>query len=208
MRVQLLFCVSLALGALHPARASEADTAAGGTYPGRIVAQQAWADVSGRNIVYIKETGVVSGADGLRNAFLHAWQLRWVDGRWQQIWHVQDFVRDCPLDLGVTYSKSSLQLTDLDADGIREVSFVYTLLPCVGDVSPANMKLILQASQRKYAIRGTTVIVLPDGDGEGGTSRLGGDMKMDAAFDAAAPAFKRHALALWKQFQKQLKVNY
>lgn len=200
---------SLVASALANAAATDLPNWAG--YPGHVVAQQQWTDNSGRNVVYIKETGDIRSKhpdavdEDLRDAELHAYQLRWSGGGWQQVWHVQDFVRNCPLDLGVDYIKPSLQTVDLDANGVREVSFVYTVMDCVGDAGPKGIKLILQDSQRKYAVRGSTTVYWRDEKGR--YKKYGGDMKMDAAFDQAAPGFKRHALVAWKQYQKQLEFK-
>lgn len=187
--------------------APELEVANWGNYPGRVVAHQEWVDSSGRNVVVIKETGDIAspphdGMDYLKEAHLHAYQLRRLDGGWQQVWHVQDFVRPCPLDLAVEYAPGSLQVTDLDGNGVREVTFVYSVFDCAGDVAPRTLKLILQDSARKYAVRGTTVIRYAND--EGGETREGGAMKMDAAFREAPPAFTRHALALWQKYQQRL----
>ena len=80
---------------------------------------------------------------------------------------------------------------DLDADGVAEVTFQYTL-QCTSDLSPATRKLILREGKDKYAIRGTN------------RSRHFEPRYVtrdpDPAFARAPAAFLKHALEQWEAF--------
>jgi len=110
-------------------------------------------------------------------------------------WQVRDFVADCQLDLVTNFSPQGLTVTDLDQDGTAEVWLVYRT-GCRGDISPDTQKIIMYEGARKYAVRGTTRTVL-DGQSEGGAYTL------DAAWQAAPAAFRRHAEQLWLQHRDE-----
>ena len=103
---------------------------------------------------------------------------------------------DCPLDLEARFLPKALTVTDLDQDGTAEVWLVYRTT-CQGDVSPSTQKIILYEGPRKYAVRGTSRIVIGRGQYDGGTYTL------DAAWRAAPPAFRQHATQLWQQHRNE-----
>ncbi len=98
--------------------------------------------------------------------------------------------RKCEFDLTAAFVPGSLTITDLDADGVGEATFLYTL-HCTSDVSPATRKLIMREGEAKYAIRGTTK--LPEGYG-------GGEMRLDPSFRAAPKSFREYAVQRWNRY--------
>jgi hypothetical protein len=103
------------------------------------------------------------------------------------LWSAKDFIEPCPFDLLFELAKDSIEVTDLDDDGVAEVSFAY-LLACRSDVSPANAKLLLYEGQAKYALRGTARDM-------GG----GGTFTVDPALVKGPPAFRAYAEAKWRK---------
>lgn len=173
---------------------------------GKIVEQKGWVDKTGRNFILITETGhiptryeSIDANEYSEDAELHAVQYRQSGDKWKVVWRLQDFVRDCSLDFDVKYLPGSLQITDLDKNGESEVTFLYELTDCRGDVEPSTLKLIMREGAKKYAIRGETILRWhSDGEEhvEGGTSRI------DPSFDTAPVEFMRHAMGVWKHYQK------
>lgn len=112
------------------------------------------------------------------------------------LWRTTDFIRECDVDMTVQMGAHTLAITDLDADGVAESTFLY-ILACRGDVSAATMKLIMHEGPEKYAIRGTT-----DED-----PRMPGadpsEMNVDPSFNRAPPAFRTFAVAHWKKFTSE-----
>lgn len=106
--------------------------------------------------------------------------------RWTREWVVQDGV-DCPsLDHTGEFFPDQLSVTDLDHNGMAEVTVAYKLF-CGGGVDPAVLKVILRQGEQKFAMRGSTRIVIP------GQPPLGGEAVYDKALSAPANAiFKQH----------------
>lgn len=105
----------------------------------------------------------------------------------KELWSAKDFVEACPFDLMLELVEGSVEVTDLNDDGVAEVSFAY-LLTCRSDVSPASAKLLLYEGATKYALRGLAQDM-------GG----GGEFTADPAFEKGPKAFRTFAEAKWKR---------
>ena len=103
---------------------------------------------------------------------------------------VRDFVAPCEMG-GVTASfhDAARTITDLDGDGIAEVTFAYEL-SCRSDVSPGTYKLLVLENGRKYILRGETTV--DPGDGV-----MGGTFTADPVESKWPAAFLRHAKKVW-----------
>jgi hypothetical protein len=152
-----------------------------------------WHDTTGDNLAILTQTGEHWEKDDTRTARLKAVQLRKDGERWKTVWAVNDAVVACPLDVVCAFVKNTLEITDINGDGVAEVSFVYRLA-CVGGVDPWDQKLLLVENGRKYALRGETAI-----KSEGGLYE-GGAMKPDAAFKLAPNGFEAFARKKWKRY--------
>jgi len=149
-------------------------------------------DSAGDNLLVLSQTPIhPSGSDpDFRGAEVYGYQYLLKGGAWTQTWKIQDQVKDCPNDVTAAHLTDSLEVTDLDGDGLAETSFLYRTA-CRGDVSPCTQKLMMHEGATKYALRGTARIEV------GGTPQ-GGDYEVDPAFKAAPPAFLAEARALWE----------
>jgi len=105
----------------------------------------------------------------------------------KELWSAKDFVEACPFDLLLELVEGSVEVTDLNDDGVAEVSFAY-VLTCRSDVSPASAKLLLYEGATKYALRGSAQDM-------GG----GGEFTADPAFEKGPKAFRTFAEAKWKR---------
>lgn len=108
----------------------------------------------------------------------------------QQVWKAKDFVNRCEFDLELEMLDDSIEVTDLDNDGLAEISFLYKL-GCRSDVSPLDVKLLMYEGTTKYALRGESY------ERVGETEYAGGAFKPD--FNGAPPAFLEFAKAKWKR---------
>ena len=109
----------------------------------------------------------------------------------KELWRAKDFVEKCEFDLTLEVVEGSIEVTDLDADGEAEVSFLYRQA-CRSDVSPLTAKLLMYEGATKYALRGETR------ERVGETEYVGGDFKVDPSFEQAPKAFLEFAKAKWK----------
>ncbi len=152
---------------------------------GKVVALATFDDTDGSHAVYVEQAKSKKGDLELR-AFGFVKK-----GKWEKVWAANDFVRDCDLDSVLEYRAKSLGITDLDEDGVAEVTFAYELT-CAGDVSPRTLKILMYEAATKYAVRGETIVDV------GGGEKVGGSHTPDASLQGA-PAFAKHLESRWKE---------
>lgn len=160
----------------------------------------AWEDKNGYNAVFwVKKTRndfpVLQFAGEDAEVVLRAYHYTSQSNQSKLLWEMKDYEALCDLDLTTNFLYPSVNLTDLDKDGVAEVSFMYTL-GCTGDVSPAILKLMLYENGEKYALRGRTR--LPK-QMEFATDS---EYKVDKAFNKAPKAFLKFAKEQWVKYDK------
>ncbi|WP_276134339.1 M949_RS01915 family surface polysaccharide biosynthesis protein [Polluticoccus soli] len=184
---------SCAQSNLNPSKINVKDLPKGISYHGQAKAAFRWRDRLGDNITFISETGEfkhkLAYGDN-RDATLEAGSYLLKNGSVQQIWKVYDFVKDCPLDLRAKFFEDAFQITDLDHNGIAEVWVMYKLA-CSGDVSPAEMKIVMYQEKKKYALRGRNRVPMSKDRYEGG------EYTFDTAFLNGPKEFREYAKKLW-----------
>ncbi|TNF38265.1 MAG: hypothetical protein EP329_00970 [Deltaproteobacteria bacterium] len=111
-----------------------------------------------------------------------------------QIRAIKEVSSPCELDLEARFIASSIRLTDLDDDGVGELTFAY-VTGCGGDVSPTTLKLLMLEGDDKYALRGVTEVDPGTGTYEGGI------YKPD--FKKAPKAFLAYAKKVWDEIKRQ-----
>jgi len=163
-------------------------------YDGKIVSGARWEDKNGQNVLIICETEISSkGDERSKELFAYQYIINGEDAK--MLWKVNDFVKDCPLDLSLSLIPGSVSVTDINKDGIAENTFLYRM-SCKGDVSPDDMKLIMHQGENKYAIRGERILLM---DGK----KYGGTMNTDPSFNKAPSGFFAYAREQWKKFETE-----
>ncbi|MDM1556765.1 hypothetical protein PYS58_11045 [Chryseobacterium indologenes] len=159
-----------------------------------------WKDKNGEYIVITSETGVYlnknfhhenDGSDA--EVFAQCYSL----GNNQLVWKVNDFIKDCMVDIDAAFKKNSLQVTDLDRNGIAEIWMMYEIA-CKGDVSPSDLKVIMYEGNQKFAMRGESKIRTGMED-HGKPVFEGGSYTFDKAFKEGPKAFREYAEKLWNK---------
>jgi hypothetical protein len=113
---------------------------------------------------------------------------------------VRDFVDDCEMGgVSAIFHDAARTVTDLDGDGIAEVTFAYELA-CRSDVSPGTYKLLLLENGKKYILRGETVV--DPGDGA-----MGGAFTAEPREAKWPAAFLRHAKQLWSSTSADIGIK-
>lgn len=163
-------------------------------YDGKIVSGAKWEDKNGQNLLIVCETEIKSKGDE-RSKELFAYQYILSGDDAKMLWKVNDFEKDCPLDLSLSLIPGSVTVTDINKDGIAENTFLYRM-GCKGDVSPDGMKLIMHEGENKYAIRGQMLLIM---SGE----KFGGNMTPDPSFNKAPSGFFAYAREQWKKFETE-----
>jgi hypothetical protein len=142
-------------------------------------------------------------------------------GAYQQLWQLQDAMRDCPLDLTLGLLPGSTRITDLDGNGRTETTVVYAL-GCRGGVDPAALKLIMREGAAKYALRGEAIqplggpaetararrlaagpVCCAEGIPDTAYQRLEGLYVTEKDFTNAPPAFLAFARQQWRRWRTQ-----
>jgi hypothetical protein len=164
------------------------------TFKGNLKEAVRWKDKSGVNLVITSETeeavSKTAPSEDYREKYLFAHHYLLFEDSISQTWKVTDFIKECPLDIAADFVKNTFQVTDLNKDGVTEVWMMY-LLTCTGDISPAEMKIIMYEGTQKYAMRGNNKVEVGKGE------FVGGDYKFDKAFTQAPAAFRDFAKKLW-----------
>lgn len=163
-------------------------------YDGKIVAGARWEDKNGQNVLIVCETEEKTTGDN-RSKELFAYQYILDGENAKMLWKVNDFIKDCPVDVMLSLIPKSISITDINKDGIAENTFLYRM-SCKGDVSPDDMKLIMHEGENKYAIRGQMIQIM-------GGEKYGGEMKPDPAFDKGPAGFFAYAREEWKKFETE-----
>lgn len=169
-------------------------------HEGKLVGAFRWADGNGTNTLLfasVEPSGPrkegVDPKDQEPSRVLHVDHYAQTSGAApKRLRHVQDFVGDCEFDVTGTFVQvpDDLVLTDLDADGLSEVSFGYRLA-CRSDVSPSTLKVLLLENGDKYILRGDARVKVGPEDVVGGTFTPGD------AFPGAPAGFQAHAEKVW-----------
>ena len=174
------------------------------SFDGHIVASAKWTDKNGSNLLLITETDVktknnkvMTDDDAEQFKYLYGYHYILQNNSNKLLWKINDFVQNCFFDIEVFYIPNSLSITDLNNNGIGESSFMY-LLACRSDVSPADIKLLMHENDTKYAIRGESLIKLPDGTTYGGKV-----MNIDPSFTNAPAGFLDYAKQQWEKFKTE-----
>lgn len=170
-------------------------------YLGNIVTGKRWKDNNGENIIIISTTKEKETKDKYGETVstqeIFAYNYANTGKGFVQYWKMYDFVKECPLDISLDYIENSLKLTDIDENGIAEVTFMYTN-GCRGDVSPSGLKLMMYESRTKYALRGETRIDI-EGKDEYAGIHDGGTYEIDKSFNSAPAGFLDFAKSHWKK---------
>lgn len=172
-------------------------------YAGHVINAVKYTDSEGAHIMVTTETGPTKAKnpdnDDDRDAALYAYNYLANGNDYTLTWQMQDFIKTCNLDMLVNYIPESFAVTDLNQDGKAEVWLMYKLA-CRGDVSPAEMKIIMHEGSKKFAMRGTNKVEVSP------KSFTGGTYTFDEAFKSAPETFRQYAKTLWtKHLMEQWK---
>lgn len=193
MRMQLLVLMALvrtgfADSEIKSTPVKATDLPAGVTVRGMFQSGVTFKDKNGTNYVLFG-----GSSDTKKNSamlFVEDWVVPAKGGKPRNLLPVRDLVAPCEMG-GVTakFHDAASAITDLDGDGIAEVTFAYELA-CRSDVSPATYKLLVLENGKKYILRGQTTVDAGDG-------LMGGKFTAEPAEAKWPAAFLKHAKEVW-----------
>jgi len=162
----------------------------GAKVTGKYSSAVTWTDKLGLQtlVLGIRET---KRGDAVSTLLVADYQSREGDG-WSSDRTFKEWVRACQFDTTLTPFTGSWSVTDLNKDGLAEITFAYHV-GCRSDVSPVTQKVLMFTSDgkggtTKYALRGDTRV-----------TGVGGAFKVDPAFKGAPAGFLAHAQKVWKR---------
>jgi len=164
-------------------------------FSGKIKNAICWNDKLGKNIVLTSETGEFESKNSENNgrdAEVYAYHYIILENSTKLNWKIYDFIKDCPVDIEASFIENTLNVTDLNKNGIAEIWIMYKTV-CHGDVSPCEMKIIMYEESKKFAMRGENRVQLSKTEFEGGK------YKFDKAFNEAPKEYREYAKRLWKK---------
>ncbi|UOD28383.1 hypothetical protein INH39_23425 [Massilia violaceinigra] len=159
--------------------------------PGKLVNAARIVDAGGEHILVVSMRTGASTADNATpgndeeryelSASLYARKAN----RWAREWLIEE-VNDCPIiDSSANFFPKYITITDLDQNGIAEVTVPYKYF-CNGGVDSSTLKVIMRQGAQKFAARGQTLV------GTGDT-RFGGELVFDPSLSRKENAvFKAH----------------
>ncbi|MCP9750416.1 hypothetical protein EGI32_05475 [Ferruginibacter sp. HRS2-29] len=159
---------------------------------GKVLDAARWTDDDGEHTLVTTETGEITGADDTKSAGIFAFHYLLKQNRQELTWKLNDAVKDCPVDVEAGYVHNTFAVTDLDKNGKAEVWLMY-ITACHGDVSPANMKIIMYESGKKHAARGTNKVQVSEKE------FAGGEYNFDEIFKKSPKVFRQYADKLWQK---------
>lgn len=156
-----------------------------------------WRDSSGEHyVVRSKSDADINEKWGRRTAQLFAYHYLLSTDSTILIWKMQDGIIDCEVDFHASFIPGSFSVTDLDKNTIPEIWLMYSQ-SCRGDISAAELKIIMYEGAIKHAMRGRMISQL-SADEPGA-----GKYTFDNAFKKAKPVIKRYAMNLWEKNKEE-----
>ncbi len=178
-----------------------ADIPKDANYQGKVIRAVSWDDALGSNYLLLTLVDVyqVDGRKGKMcddesycfTSELFGYHFVNNSSGLKRLWRIYDLVKECSFDITLQFLPGSLEVTDLDRNGVAETAFVYRLA-CRSDVSGAAMKLMMHEGKKKLAIRGSTLTPIEPGT-----------MTIDPAFNSTPVIFRTHAVQRWNLFNKE-----
>ncbi|HEX2900762.1 MAG TPA: hypothetical protein VHS96_13660 [Bacteroidia bacterium] len=159
---------------------------------GKIIDGARWRDRKGENWLLIseKQHGMVADEDFTVNIYAKCFQYR--NDSAVDYWEIKEFNQN--VFSGPEYAKNSLEITDLDGDGLAESAFIYVIE--TDGAGPAGVKLLLHVKGKKYAIRGQ----LAGMDEDRGKVE---EKRIDPGFHEIDPMFRDFASQKWDAFEAE-----
>jgi len=147
-------------------------------FRGTVVESLNWKDALGDNLLVLTLSGGFDWKDYMENdrsefdiqdkseLYGYLFQKKTGESKYKIKWRIYDYTKCYGVDMYTGFIKNATTITDIDNDGISEISIPYVLI-CRGGMDPGDMKIIMYEDDTKYALRGSTAICLTQFQGGG-----------------------------------------
>lgn len=154
-------------------------------------------DKNGANYVVMSSLDALDGDQAAPGHASYLYVDNWIvpqGGKPRSLIPIGDMVANCTAGAAIAkFHEAAFAITDIDDDGIAEVTFAYEL-SCRNDATPATYKLIMIENGRQYTLRGETRV-------ETATmvANPGGGFEPEPAPELWPRGFLDHAKQLWER---------
>ncbi|WP_291871302.1 M949_RS01915 family surface polysaccharide biosynthesis protein [Maribacter sp.] len=147
-------------------------------FRGTVVEALKWSDVNGENILILTVTGNFNWKDYDNDStdymiqdkselYAYLFQKNNLNKSYKRQWRVYDYTECFGVDWFTGFTPKATTITDLDNDGITEITMSYVSI-CRGGMDPGAMKIIMYEGRTKYALRGSTMLMCESNNAYGG----------------------------------------
>lgn len=161
-------------------------------FRGTVVEALKWTDSNGENIVVQTVTGHFTWKDYDENStdymiqdkselYAYLFQKNRFDDDYKKKWRVYDYTECFGVDWFTGFVPKATTITDLDNDGIAEISLPYVSI-CRGGMDTGEMKIIMYEGSTKYALRGSTMLMCKSEHLYGGEFKPSDNLKSNKTF--------------------------
>lgn len=130
-------------------------------FRGTVVEALKWSDLVGEKILIQTVTGrfdTTDDSDDMETKselYVYLFEKKRGETKYSLTWRIYDFTVCFGVDMETGFIPKSTTITDLNLDGIAEITVAYYLI-CRGGMDPAPMKIIMYDKEAKYVLRGET----------------------------------------------------
>tara|TARA_B100000963_G_C22423917_1_gene578930 strand:- start:64 stop:795 length:732 start_codon:yes stop_codon:yes gene_type:complete len=161
-------------------------------FRGTVVEALKWTDSNGENILIQTVTGHFAWKDYDKDStdymiqdkselYANLFQKSKSDNNYKRKWKVYDYTECFGVDWFTGFVKRATTITDLDNDGVAEISMPYVSI-CRGGMDPGVMKIIMYEGSTKYALRGSTMLMCKSEHPYGGEYKTSEKLKVNKTF--------------------------
>lgn len=161
-------------------------------FRGTVVEALKWTDNRGENILVQTITGHFRYKEYNKDSSEFSTEDKWAlyaylfqkspgEKVFKTSWKVYDYITCFGVDWYAGFIPQATTITDVNNNGIAEVSMPYVLI-CRGGLDPGTMKIILYEGNEKYALRGSTMVMCETDQPFGGDYKASDNLKGQEAF--------------------------
>lgn len=161
-------------------------------FRGTVVEALKWTDSNGEHILIQTVTGHFTWKDYDENSSdyknqdkseLYAYLFHKNNSGKDYIlkWRMYDYTECFGVDWFTGFIPKATTITDLNKDGIAEITIPYVLI-CRGGMDPGTMKIIMYEGSTKYALRGSTMLMCENENPYGGEFTASENLKANLLF--------------------------
>ena len=161
-------------------------------FRGTVVETLRWSDSNGENILIQTVTGHFTWKDYDKDStnymiqdkselYAYLFQKKNSEKEFKRKWRVYDYTECFGVDWFTGFIPKATTITDLDDDGVTEVSLPYVSI-CHGGMDPGVMKIIMYEDSTKYALRGSSMVMCKSEHQYGGEYKPSKNLKSNKLF--------------------------